>query len=236
MANDKSGEPFGLDKNEIEQIDWTLALKRVAYDIRSDFIYAPHLSLIYSKAGDDLIAALKSELLSGRFSPSVPLTIEVPKSLRMRAVRLKRLGPNYSRPGSILLPRDRLLYQALGDQAAPIIQAKTDAKRSFSHRLADPRSARMFLPTRTCWNGLQKALADQAESKTASYILKVDVANFFGSLNQHTMINILNDSGYPRALSSCLEAILTSYTGERCRECIPRTCSAITIWHRSTFS
>jgi hypothetical protein len=54
-----------------------------------------------------------------------------------------------------------------------------------------------------------------ARSKNARYILKVDVADFFGSLNQHTLINVLNDSGYPKALSSRLEAILTSYTGER---------------------
>ena len=73
----------------------------------------------------------------------------------------------------------------------------------------------MFLPTRTCWNKLQKSLAEYAKSKSVRYILKIDVANFFGSLNQHTLINVLNDSGYEKALSSRLEAILTSYTGAR---------------------
>lgn len=127
----------------------------------------------------------------------------------------KRLGPNFSRPGSILLPTDRLLYQALADQAAPIIDKKTDHTRSFSHRLAPPDSAAMFLPTRNCWSALQKALAKNAESDSVRYILKIDVANFFGSLNQHTLINILNDSGYPKSLSSILEPILTSHTSER---------------------
>jgi hypothetical protein len=73
----------------------------------------------------------------------------------------------------------------------------------------------MFLPTRTCWNELQKSLARHSTRKSIRYILKVDVANCFGSLNQHTLINLLNDSGYPRALSSRLKALLTSYTGER---------------------
>jgi hypothetical protein len=73
----------------------------------------------------------------------------------------------------------------------------------------------MFLPTRTCWNELQKALSNNARSEKTRYILKVDVADFFGSLNQHTLINVLNDSGYPKTLSSRLEVILTSYTGER---------------------
>lgn len=216
MADIKAGEPFGLDKAALNQIDWDLALKRVIHDLRSDFIYAPHLAFIYGKAGDELIDDLKSDLNSGNFSPSVPLTIEVQKSFRIRvAAQSVRLGPTFSRPGSILLPRDRLFYQALADQAAPIVEAKTDTKRSFSHRLAPPDSANMFLPTRICWNELQKSLAKYAKPKKTNYILKIDVANFFGSLNQHTLINVLNDSGYSKSLSSRLEAILIRYTGER---------------------
>jgi putative tryptophan/tyrosine transport system substrate-binding protein len=153
------------------------------------------LGFIYSKAGEELIAQVNSDLKSGQYSPGVPLTIEVPKSFRIRvAVPAKRLGPSFSRPGSILLPHDRLLYQALADQAAPIIADKTDNTRSFSHQLGDPDSASMFLPTRTCWSALQKALAKHATEDTNKYILRVDVANFFGSLNLHTLINVLNDS------------------------------------------
>ncbi len=216
MADIKAGDPFGLDDAQLKKIDWPLALKRVIHDLRSDFIYAPHLNFIYNKAGVELIAALVQELKSGTYTPNVPLTIEVPKSFRIRvAVQSKRLGPSYTRPGSILLPRDRLFYQALADQAAPIIEAKTDTKRSFSHRLAHGDNASMFLPTRECWNALQKSLSKHAKSKTDRYILKIDVANFFGSLNQHVLINVLNDAGYPKPLSSRLESLLTSYTGER---------------------
>src|SRR5450756_2055416 len=111
MADIKAGEPFGLDKEQLKTIDWSLALKRVIHDLRSDFIYAPHLNFIYSKAGDKLIAALVQELESGTYTPNVPLTIEVPKSFRLRvAVHSQRLGPSFTRPGSILLPRDRLFY------------------------------------------------------------------------------------------------------------------------------
>ncbi len=216
MGDIKAGEPFGLDKDQLEKIDWPLALNRIIHDLRSDFLYAPHLSFIYSRAGDELIAALEQDLESGNYIPGVPLTIEVPKSFRLRVtVQSKRLGPNFTRPGSILLPRDRLFYQALANQAAPIIEAKSNTKRSFSHRLAPGDKANMFLPTRTCWDALQKSLAKHAKSKTANYILKIDVANFFGSLNQHILINVLNDAGYPASLASRLEAILTSYTGER---------------------
>lgn len=137
MADPKSGEPFGLDAGLIAKIDWPLALLRVTNDLKSDFIYSPHLAFIYHRAGDEIITKLKADLKSGTFNPGVPLTIEVPKSSRLRVVvPSKRLGPTFSRPGSILLPSDRLFYQALADQAAPIIDQKTDYQRSFSHKLA----------------------------------------------------------------------------------------------------
>jgi Reverse transcriptase (RNA-dependent DNA polymerase) len=200
----------------LAQIDWALALKRASHDMRTDFIYAPHLWFIYSKAADELIGRVTSALKSGQYSAGLPLTIEVPKSFRIRVTGpAKRLGPAFSRPGSILLPHDRLFYQALADQAAPIIASKTNPSRSFSHQLAVPDSVSMFLPTRTCWNRLQKALAKHAKTKSNKYILRVDVANFFGSLNLHTLINVLSDSGFPPTLSARLEAILTNYTGER---------------------
>jgi hypothetical protein len=93
MGDIKAGEPFGLDTNSLAKIDWNLALKRVMHDVRSDFIYAPHLNFLYSRAGDKLIETLKAELKAGKYSPSVPLTIEVPKSFRISvATQIKRLA------------------------------------------------------------------------------------------------------------------------------------------------
>lgn len=114
----KFGEPFGLDNTYLSKINWDLALKRIIHNLRFDFIYAPHLSQIYRKAGIRLIEDLKKELKSGEYIPGSPVTMEVPKTFRVNAPSLTRLGPNFSRPGSILLPRDRLFYQALADQAA----------------------------------------------------------------------------------------------------------------------
>lgn len=127
MPEIKAGAPFGIDGAMLTKIDWVLALKRISHDLRTDFIYAPHLGFIYNKSADELIAKVTSDLKSGQYSPGLPLTIEVPKSFRIRvAAPTKRLGPSFSRPGSILLPHDRLLYQALADEAAPIVASKTD--------------------------------------------------------------------------------------------------------------
>lgn len=216
MSPQEVGAQFGLDSDLLKQIDWGLALERIIHDLRSDFIYAPHLGFVYRKAQARLIEQVRSRLANGTFSVGVPLTIEVPKTFRIRVkASLKRLGPSYSRPGSILLPHDRLLYQALADQAAPIVKASTDSTRSFSHLLDAPNSPSMFMPTRKCWAKLQKALADYSKPKTIRYVLKLDVANYFGSLNQHKLINVLKDAGYPGGLASRLEAILSRYIGER---------------------
>ena len=206
---------FGLDKGQIDTIDWELAIKRVLHDIRSDFIYAPHLRFIYAHAADELVDQIKKELAAGAFAPGAPLHIEVPKSARMKTAQLNRLGPAFSRQGSILMPRDRVFYQALADEAAPTVKAKTDLARSFSHRLGDDKSETMFVSTRTCWSEFQKTIRAHSEKPNNRYVLKTDVANCFGSLNQHTLINTLQSAGMNKPLTERLEKVLTAFTGSR---------------------
>jgi hypothetical protein len=92
----KPGAPFGMDVPTISKIDWHLAISRIRHDQRTDFIYAPHLNFIYNKAKDDLVEQVTSSLRSGKYIPGVPLTIEVPKSFRIRmAVSPRRLGPSF---------------------------------------------------------------------------------------------------------------------------------------------
>jgi hypothetical protein len=231
MSPQEIGTQFGLDSDLLRQIDWELALARIIQDLRSDFIYAPHLGFIYRKGQDRLIDHVRSRLASGTYSVGLPLSIEVPKTYRIRVkASIRRLGPSYSRPGSILLPHDRLLYQALADQAGPIVKVSTDSARSFSHLLEDPNGPSMFAPTRKCWAKLQKALANYSKPNSIRYVLKLDVANYFGSLNHHKLINVLQDAGYPSGLASRLEAVLSRYTGERnsrgiLQGCFPQTYS-----------
>jgi hypothetical protein len=215
MADLKTGEPFGMEKNALGNIDFDLSIKRILNDIKTDFIYAPHLNLIYSRAADALKEAVIDDIKAGQFAPGIPLSIEVPKSFRIPVESTKRLGPTYSRPGSILLPKDRVFYQALADKSTDVIGKALDGTRSFSHQLAEDGSTAMFVPTRTCWNDLQISLATNAQAEGVHYVLKLDIANYFGSINLHTLINVLNDSGYEKSYSSRLEALLTSFTGER---------------------
>lgn len=45
--------------------------------------------------------------------------------------------------------------------------------------------------------------------------MKLDIANYFSSINQHTLINVLEDSDLEKTYSTRLESILLRYTGDR---------------------
>jgi hypothetical protein len=213
----KTEQSFGLDGQLVSNLDWKRALNRIVHDLRSDFIWAPHIRFLYRALGDDLIKLVQSDLKNGTFHPGIPLTIEVPKSFRIKVGggHSQRLGPSFTRPGSILLPKDRLLYQVIADQAAPIVESNTDKTRSFSHRLADDDDEAMFLPNRKCWSELQKKLKAHAAKEKSKYILRVDVADYFGSINQHTLINTLKGYSFDSSLAEKLERMLLSYSGQR---------------------
>jgi hypothetical protein len=152
MADVKLGEPFGMESGALADLDLSLSVKRILTDLRTDFIYAPHVNLVYARASEELKKIVESSLKNGQFAPGIPVSIEVPKSFRIPVESTKRLGPTYSRPGSILLPKDRLLYQALADRSTQAIGNALDGQRSFSHQLTSPDSTAMFLSTRMCWN------------------------------------------------------------------------------------
>jgi hypothetical protein len=101
---DCAGLPMpGLDQRIIAQIDHESVIAHVKADIRSDFILAPHYNSIFNRAGDELWDQLKQQLRAGTYQPELPITMSVPK---------ERF---FTRPGSILRPADRLMYQALVD-------------------------------------------------------------------------------------------------------------------------
>lgn len=50
MSPQEVGAQFGLDAALLKQINWKLALARIVHDLRSDFIYAPHINFIYRKS------------------------------------------------------------------------------------------------------------------------------------------------------------------------------------------
>lgn len=207
---------IGLSADTIAGINWELAVRRVRQDMKTDFIWAPQMRYLLTHCSDEIVGELCSDLGAGRFYPGVPLTVEVPKSFRMVvAANIRRLGPPFSRPGSILPLKDRILYQAIADQFSNSIEAETDRSRSFSHILADEDSNSMFLPNRTCWSRMQTRIRELIDNPEFRYVLKLDLADYFGSINQHILINGLKDIRVNNSLADRLEEILLSYSGQR---------------------
>lgn len=111
----------GLDSSLIHRINYQQAIDRIANDINSDFIFAPHYSAIYKYANNELWEKLKTDLISGNYNPQLAINIEVPKKSGL------------TRPGSILNPIDRLLYQVIIDEMVVCIEKSIDREKVFSN-------------------------------------------------------------------------------------------------------
>jgi len=208
---------FGVDATFAKTIDWTLAISRVMSDIRSDFILAPHLSCVFADSPDMLVDEVKGLLSAGKFTPQLPITIDIPKKQRInKASGIKRQSPNFVRTGGILMPPDRLVYQVLADVAQPLIEKKLNRKICFSHQPAGAKHlSRMFKTSRECWTEMQATLKGLETAAGASIVLRGDVASCFQSINQHTLVNMLDAAGFPKPLTKPLESMLVQMSTSR---------------------
>jgi hypothetical protein len=190
----------GLDQAVIDQIDHELALNRILTDVKSDFIIAPHYSAVYANVGDLLWDQVRQSLRSGKFEPNLPITIEVPKPSGL------------TRPGSILSPADRLVYQALIDTIAPFAEQELDRDRVFSNVLLNPDPEfKMFEPSNESWEGLKQSIVGYCRDGSFTHAIKADVASFFERLYQHNLINLLRACSCSAEAVNLLEKLLLAW-------------------------
>lgn len=161
----------GLDKKVVGEIDWGNAVRNIIVDNRSDFILAPHFDIIFRDKSDELIQQLAAALGGGTYEPQLPIQMSVPKQGIL------------SRPGSILLPQDRLLYQGLIEDILVELEGQMDRERTFSH-IPSGGNERLFAPSFDSWNAFQQRIEQICGE--CSFILQCDVANFLRLfLNTH---------------------------------------------------
>lgn len=192
---------YGLDSTLVDSIDWELSIGRVRTDVLTDFILAPHYSIVYTYATDELIDRVKGLLKSGQYAPELPLKVDVPKPKGL------------TRPGAILMPIDRLVYQALIDTIGTQAEAQLDRSRVFSHVLAtDDPQFNMFKPSNECWQNMQNALNAKCQDTSLQYAIKADIVCFFEYIYQHNLINLLRSSGCDSRAVNLLERSLLAFT------------------------
>lgn len=186
----------GLDRSIIAQIDHEGVIAHVKADIRSDFILAPHYNAIFNRAGDDLWGQLGQQLRAGTYQPDLPITMSVPK---------ERF---FTRPGSILRPADRFMYQALVDHVMDRLEAGLDRTRSFSHVPSD-EDGQMFEPNHDSWERFQARIAQICDR--SAFILKADISNYFERLPQHHLVNLMAAGGCAPEVVRLLEEMMLAF-------------------------
>jgi hypothetical protein len=192
---------IGLDVEVVEALDYELAIGRVRTDVLTDFILAPQYSVVYAHASDELVERLKIILRTGQYAPELPLRVDVPKKSGL------------TRPGAILTPLDRLLYQTLVDDVSLQAEAQLDRERVFSHVLLDADTEfRMFKPMDECWQNMQNALLDKYTPVDAAFVVRTDVSCYFERIYQHNLINLLHSSNCRTKVVNLLEKVLSAFT------------------------
>lgn len=186
----------GLDRKIIAQIDHENVIAHVKADIRSDFILAPHYNAIFNRAGDELWDQLKQQLRAGTYQPELPITMSVPK---------ERF---FTRPGSILRPSDRLMYQALADNIMEKLEEGHDRDRSFSHVPSD-EGGQMFEPNHKAWERFQEHISKICDE--SEFVLKADISNYFERLPQHNLVNLMAAAGCTPEVVNLLEEMLLAF-------------------------
>ncbi len=192
---------YGLDPTLVDEIDYGLAIGRIKTDVLTDFILAPHYSVVYEYAANELIERVKTLLRSGEYAPELPIKVDIPKP------------SGVTRPGAILPPIDRLVYQMIVDKISEQAEAQLDRSRVFSYvLLTDDPEFRMFRPADECWQNKQSALEVRCQDSNRPYVIKADIACFFERIYQHNLINLLCSSGCDSRAVNLLEKILLAFT------------------------
>jgi hypothetical protein len=188
----------GLDRSVLDTIDFSIVINRIQVDVRSDFILAPHYNAIFVKAKDELAGRTQELLRSGKYEPDLPLTMDVPK------------GRGFTRPGSILHPIDRVVYQALADAVAPTLESHLDRNRSFAQVITDVTSTEhLFEYPQESWEQHQNKLSTMC--KQGGYFVKADVANYFERIPQHHLVNLMYAADCKTEIVKLIEEILLAF-------------------------
>lgn len=193
----------GLDPSVIASLSKDQSIGRVRTDIQTDFIFAPQYKLLFDYAADDLWDQVVNQLRSGTYTPSMLITAEVPKPSGL------------TRPGSVLYPIDRIIYQAMADYLAPIIDPLLDGARVYSYRIlgCDPE-LQMFQSRGESYEQFKATVTALCNSGEATHAITTDIASYFIHLNHHTLENLLEASGVSRGLVNLLvKTILEAWSG-----------------------
>jgi hypothetical protein len=189
----------GIDPSLLQTIDFQKSITRIINDVKSDFIFAPHINAIYKFAGEYLENILKQELRSGLFYVDTPLIIDVPKASGL------------TRPGAILLPKDRLLYQILADNMITEVEKNLNREHVYSN--IPTNDNKMFQPVGDSFKLFENKIVEKCSQY--QYCIKTDVASYFETIYHHFLINQLSSLDIPNSYIKILEESILKWRGDK---------------------
>ncbi len=195
-------------------LDLELAWRRVKKDQYNDII--PDILELRDIDCDKrtIINKIKEELERG-YEPSELLKIDVPKK-------------GYTlRPGSNMIPKDRIVYQAVVDSISTEVE-EPPADCVFSYRLnRNRRSNRMFEFWRPLWLGWKRKMRD-VYANGHHCLLRTDIAAYFEHIDHSILRNdILNGQVREKQILDLLHKLLKKWALSDVKHIsIPQGCDA----------
>jgi hypothetical protein len=205
---------FGLDDTLIKKFKKELEIRNVRADQLSDFFILPQLDVIYRFCGEELKELVSSKLSKSIYGPKPPIEMEVPKNSRVSSKASSLIGPNYFRPGSILLPEDRIVYHFIAQEASSVIEASLNRKAVFSNKPL-PTKGQGFTSPSSQWIELRKSLEKEIKTGNYAIALKTDISQYFFSINQHELVNQLEHQGFQTEMVKFSEKFFSGLTLDR---------------------
>jgi hypothetical protein len=189
----------------VDDLDFLTAFHRVRYDSQFDFIQFPVEVAIFEPQIDARIQSLKDAIKQDSYTVGSLRTIWVPKR-------------NYLlRPGSIPHLDDRIVFQALVDRVAPILEAQLspiDDRIVFSSRLdPDPKSESMLLHPRDQWLSFTKRAVELCTD--SPYLLVSDIASYFESIDLTLLLDTLTSSSLDPVYADAIHFMLSIWADGR---------------------
>jgi hypothetical protein len=170
-----SGQSLKGVKEIIDDLDFNLAFRRVKYDSQYDFLQLPIEITIFENLLEDNVAFLKDAIKQDTF---------IIKSLRKIWVPKRGF---FLRPGAIPHVEDRLLFQALIDKIAPLLEAQLpplEEQAVFSSRLhTNPRSESMFQHPRDLWLAFKNKAVEYCDLPNINHVMASDIASYFENID-----------------------------------------------------
>jgi hypothetical protein len=189
----------------LDDLDLLTAFRRVRFDSQYDFIQFPVEVAIFEHHLADRVQFLKNAIQQDEYAVKNLRTIWVPKR-------------NYLlRPGSLPHLDDRVVFQALVDKVAPVLEAQlppVDEGIVFSSRLdPDPQSETMLLHPRDQWLAFTKRAVELCDASV--YVLTSDIASYFESIDLTLLRETLTSSGVPPVYADAINGMLSIWANGR---------------------